>query len=509
MTHLLVPVRAARTCAPAFLLVLGALPAAAQFPFSGSSALIANLRPEGVVRADFDRDGWTDLAVSTESPDRITLLRGQGGASFAAPSFIALPGGSAPAGLAAFDCDLDGDMDLAVALEGANAVRVALNQLNQGGGFVLGGPLGVGLQPRALAAADLDENGLADLVSANHGGNSVSVLLNQGAGNFASSGSFPVGQQPRGLALAEMSGDARPEIAVACFETRNVHVLHNQGAGSFGPLGVLSVGASLRPDGLAAADCNGDGALDLAVATQSTATGSTAGSASVFLRVGQGFGPLLSYPLGANGAGDLAALDLDLDGELDLAVLAPLAAQVALLPGVGDGSFDAAQLLSVGSGPKRVLLADIDVTGSPDVLVSCADSHTLTLYASSEQSCGFASYGENLPAAHVLELDGAGATARGGAIALTTTGLVAGPCFTGLGIAGLELPILGGLVLVDLSFAGFLFARPVVAGSSTLALTIPWNAPGFVYRFQSLALDPSQPQGFAFSAGLELRLCDS
>jgi len=509
MTPLPVPGGAARAAASTALLVLASVSAAAQFPFTGSTALTTSLRPEGVVKADFDRDGWIDLAVATESPDRITILPGQGGGSFAAPIFVALPGGSAPAGLVAFDCDLDDDLDLAVALEGAGVVRVALNQFRQGGTFSLGSPLGVGLQPRALAAADLDENGLPDLVSANHASNSVSVLLNQGAGNFASSGSFPVGEQPRGLVLAEFSGDARPEIAVACFQSRNVHVLHNQGAGAFGPLGVLSVGASLRPDGLAALDCNGDGALDLAVATQSTAGSSTAGSASVFLRAGQGFAPLASYGLGANGAGDLAALDLDLDGELDLAVLAPIAAQLALLPGVGDGSFQGAQLLPVGAGPKRVLLADYDVTGSPDLIVSSADSHTLTLYASSEQSCGFASYGADLPPAHVLTLSGTGATAPGGSIALTTTGLVAGPCFTGLGIATLELPILGGIALVDLSIASFLFARPVVAGSSVLELPIPWNAPGFVYRFQSLALDPAQAQGFAFSAGLELRLCDS
>jgi hypothetical protein len=507
MTTLLVPVRVVRACACAVVLLLVAPPKLAQFPYAGPTALIANLRPEGIAYADFNRDGWTDLAVATEAPDRITLFFGQGSGSFASPSFIALPGGSAPAGLVAFDCDLDQDADLAVALEGLSSVRVALNQLSQGGSFTLGGPLGVGSQPRALAAADLDEDGLPDLVSSNHAGNSVSVLLNQGAGNFASSGSFAVGQQPRGLVLAELSGDARPEIAVACFETRNVHVLHNQGSGGFGPLGVLSVGASMRPDGLAALDCNGDGALDLAVATQSTAPGSSAGSASVFLRAGQGFSPLTSYPLGANGAGDLAARDLDLDGELDLAVLAPLAAQVALVLGIGDGTFGSAQLLPVGAGPKRVLLADLDVTGSPDVLVSSADTHTLTLYPSSEQSCGFSSYGSNLPA-HVLELSGSGATASGGAIALTTTGLVAGPCFTGLAIATLELPILGGLALVDLSFASFLFARPVVAGTSVLELGIPWNAPNFVYRFQSLALDPAQAQGFAFSAGLELRLCD-
>ena len=57
----------------------------------------------------------------------------------------------------------------------------------------------VGTNPAAVAVVDLNKDGHLDLVTANYGANSVSVLLGNAAGTFASSPNSPyyVGVKPR------------------------------------------------------------------------------------------------------------------------------------------------------------------------------------------------------------------------------------------------------------------------------------------------------------------------
>ncbi|MFJ3201612.1 FG-GAP repeat domain-containing protein [Streptomyces sp. NPDC086989] len=73
----------------------------------------------------------------------------------------------------------------------------------------------VGRQSRSVTAADLDGNGNADLITANRGDNTVSVLAGNGRGTFTPAATAATGEDPTSVTTADLDGDGRPEIVTA------------------------------------------------------------------------------------------------------------------------------------------------------------------------------------------------------------------------------------------------------------------------------------------------------
>ena len=91
----------------------------------------------------------------------------------------------------------------------------------------------VGTNPDAVAAADLNGDGRADVVTANGGSGDVSVLLGDGAGGFAAAKTFASGPHPVGVAVGDMDGDGRLDLAVVNRDDSTVAVLRGAGDGTF------------------------------------------------------------------------------------------------------------------------------------------------------------------------------------------------------------------------------------------------------------------------------------
>src|SRR5204862_145467 len=102
------------------------------------------------------------------------------------------------------------------------------------------------------------------------------------------------------------------------------------------------------PNSVAAADLNGDGRLDLAIANVN--------SASVSVLLGNGNGSFQGQTTFAVGAGphSVAAADLNGDGRLDLAIANFNNVSVSVLLGNGNGSFQGQTTFAVGAGPRSV-----------------------------------------------------------------------------------------------------------------------------------------------------------
>jgi hypothetical protein len=83
----------------------------------------------------------------------------------------------------------------------------------------------VGDRPFSVAVADLDGDDILDLVSANLGSDSVSVLLGNGNGTFQDATPFVVGGAPRSVAVADINGDSRPDLVTANDLSGDVSVL--------------------------------------------------------------------------------------------------------------------------------------------------------------------------------------------------------------------------------------------------------------------------------------------
>jgi uncharacterized protein (TIGR03437 family) len=390
-------------------------PASAQFTAAPGSPFPAGGAPNSVVAADFTGDGIPDLAIADFSGGTVTVLVGVRGGGFSKGVGGPVVAGSEPVSLAAYSCGTQ--MCLAVANQGnqtvsilvgdgtgmfnppatagsialkATPVSLAVGTFNgtlwlavatlgdsnsepgavsvftaSGAGpfqAVTGNPWPVGKSPSAVAIADVNGDGLPDLVVTNKIDDTVSVLLGQSAGGFTTSTiqlipqglpqpPGPPGAYPNAIVVGDFNGDSKPDLAIANEGTDNIAVLLGDGNGGFAPVPNRSpVPVGSTPFFLATGYFNNDINLDLAVANE--------GSNSVTVLLGNGAGgfsqaaynpftPAAGSPYGTGTSPvSLAVADFNGDGTMDLAVA------------------------NAGSNTVTVLLNDLYL---PIIMVSAAD----------------------------------------------------------------------------------------------------------------------------------------
>ena len=89
-----------------------------------------------------------------------------------------------------------------------------------------------GGNPKSVAVADVNGDGKPDLIVANYGSNTVSVLLGNGNGTFQGAHNFSTGTQPISVAVADVNGDGKPDILVSNDLSYTVSVLLGNGDGT-------------------------------------------------------------------------------------------------------------------------------------------------------------------------------------------------------------------------------------------------------------------------------------
>ena len=183
--------------------------------------------------------------------------------------------------------------------------------------------------PLDIVVGDWNADGRPDVAVPNTGdyweGTSISVYRQQIDGTFTAGQQFTCGAGPIGLAAADFDGDSDIDIAVARYgylgQGTTIALLRNNGSGSF--LAPVNTTVASSPHKLATGDLNGDGRADLVVAHESANSG-IGGRITVLLNNGAGgfVAPVL-YPTGlTNYVGDfypsVALTDADHDGDLDV-----------------------------------------------------------------------------------------------------------------------------------------------------------------------------------------------
>jgi hypothetical protein len=302
-------------------------------------AVGADLR--AIVVGDFNDDGLPDLAVVggiAPGIERVFVLVGHGTGSFDLSSTFQLPSDTDALSLALADFNGDGKADLAVALNNSNQVAVLLGDGQGGFTGAPGSPFTTDLGPWFVAIGDFNADGFPDIAVANintGNGNDVTVLLGNGSGGFspASGSPFQVGVSPDAIAVADFNGDGVADLATVDTNSNDVTILLSDGRGGFSQAPGSPFPTAILPFSIAAGDFNGDGNVDLV-----TASGNgPVGQLSVFLGDGHGgFIPTSGAPF-ALGMEPLSIVvgDFNSDGKADLAVTNPGSNTVSLLLAVG------------------------------------------------------------------------------------------------------------------------------------------------------------------------------
>lgn len=300
-----------------------------------------------IVAADFDNDGYIDLATANSSASSAYVYLNHGAWSFAPPVSIPLFG--SVVAIEAGDLDGDGDIDLAFARTSAtNGALVALN--DGAGGFANVVPIDAGNDDDVLALGDADNDGDLDVFLGLINTPNMRVVLNQGAGVFA---------PPTLLAIAArriipVDVDADGDLDLGVVTGGGLVIARNSG-GAFVMDPVIDCGVG--PGLGASADLDQDGDSDFVVQSVSGLTivrndGAPAWHTHTFVP---------AYAINARFG---ALNDVDRDGDVDLTLLSTVVQSVL---NEGSGDFAEAGTYPLALSPNGLAIGDLDGDGALDV----------------------------------------------------------------------------------------------------------------------------------------------
>ena len=246
----------------------------------------------------------------------------------------------------------------------------------------------VGSDPWYMVSADFNEDGIPDLATANRNSSTVSILIGDGSagkgnGTFTRTppGDLASAGTPYGLAVADVDGDGYLDLVAANSSgTTSMSVFWGGGDGGFDSRSDVTLSGT--PTFPAVGDFDGDGDMDIAV---------SAYTATVAVILGGGTARTFSAPVyydvsgQVSGARSIVAGDFNGDDILDLAVAAFTSGAVTILygngsDGVGDGTFQAptsGSTFTACAGPTNITSADLDQDGILDLVLSCMNANRI------------------------------------------------------------------------------------------------------------------------------------
>ncbi len=334
-----------------------------------------------IVVADFNNDSIPDVAVtnrgSNYNGNTVSVFPGIGNGTFGAKTNYTV--GMGPIGVAAADFNLDGFMDLAVANNGGfgTGTTVSILTNNTTGGFNTAVTIPGGAIPYKLQAGLIDGDSLPDIVVANEE-EQITLLHNTGSG-FTNTTYIMQTTQFNNLyanvQLADVDNDNDLDVLYSSFGTQQISMRKNLGNGSLDSIEMIVLdfwfGGACS---FQVVDLNGDGYKDIVAAASSGRTGD---GYRIVMNNGNGTFGTLTTGSGGQYTFVILAGDVDLDGDNDVLTVDNYSNELTLHPNNGSGQFPTPVLFSSGFPivTTKLEAGDIDNDGDLDI-VTGADSRT-------------------------------------------------------------------------------------------------------------------------------------
>lgn len=423
--------------------------------------------PLNVQTSDVNNDGKWDLVVIAGDGvvGKVSVYLGIGNGTFSAPIDTELPNGISSS-LAVGDFNGDGFTDVAANLTGGRqGIRIWNGNgsgaftlgwtTNQGAGFIYSGNFngdnktdlvlidtgmrvfaGIGngsfqmLQQYSVgevatfaAIADINNDGLDDVISSDFASNEMSILVATGNGTFSSTLNQSTSGEPTGIVVADFNGDNKPDVVTSSMRNDLIMLTLGRGDGTFIAPVNYPIFANSFPNSAAIADINADGKDDVIVAN------SQGWGLSVFLRIGNfkfasqlkllestyvyfvtiadfnrdskvdifAVGGTVGTMLFGNGTGGftvagsfsvlpsggaavhVGSADFNADGKLDIVVADRDGGRIVVFNGNGDGTFGSTPVTYDFGGPtpKRVAIGDLNNDSKPDLVIALDTGSTI------------------------------------------------------------------------------------------------------------------------------------
>lgn len=218
----------------------------------------------------------------------------------------------------------------------------------------------------------------------------IMIFLNDGNGSLLPPIKHATSGRPSSLAIGDLNGDGQLDILVG--STVGLEFFYNLGGGSFGPAGryLIETRENVR---VRIADLNNDGRLDIACVGWST------NLLEIYTQgLGQainwfsGSGPFTktTYSVKHGGWEDLAIVDFDMNGQLDIVVMSGQGFESGLNIMFQNNEGFAPPVHYFFNAPRGLTVGDVNDDGRPELIVASGGNRPLSLiYVLSKTSSGF------------------------------------------------------------------------------------------------------------------------
>ena len=321
----------------------------------------------GVFAEDFDGDGDIDFAISNRESDSITVLFNNGAGVFG--NSTQFQTGINPRYVDGFDFDNDGDIDLCT--PDYYGMTTTLLNNDGSGGFSIAQQFDT-FTPAYVWNDDLDLDGHRDIIVLHWDGTAkvphqspgvVQPFYGNGDGTFVVGQSAFIGVQPRGGASADLNGDGLLDVVVADIYSKTISVLLSTGPRTWQTSFQILMDPG-APRYITLEDYDNDGDVDIA------AVDKLHGNFWILANDGNAKFVLNDSVKVNDAPHSIVHFDIDNDGDLDFVVTHVGSSSHLILHNDGSGRIESEQMFTISGGSAEVKLADFNADGLIDIVTA-------------------------------------------------------------------------------------------------------------------------------------------